>query len=171
MRANNPAMPMFPWLYRLVRFGLASIFIYSGVTKLSAPNTFAVLIDAYGLVPEVLLMPMAVTISMLEILAGIGLLVDLRGSLSVISGLLLLFVAILGFGIWMGLDIDCGCFGPEDPEAKAFHGLSAALYRDIAMLAAVVFMYWWRSYHQLKPIRLSVLTGKRLLNRTEDAHV
>ena len=41
-----------------------------------------------------------------------------------------LFMAILGYGISMGLDVDCGCFGPEDPESKAFHGLRAALYRD-----------------------------------------
>jgi uncharacterized membrane protein YphA (DoxX/SURF4 family) len=171
MRVNNPAMPMFPWLYQLLRWSLGGIFIYSGITKLITPASFAVLIDAYGLVPEILLMPVAVLIPVLEVLAGAGLLVDLRGSLAVITGLLLLFVAILGFGIWMGLDVDCGCFGPEDPEAKAFHGLSAALYRDIAMLGAVVFLYWWRSSRKLEPIRIATLTGKRILNQTEEAHV
>jgi len=171
MRVNNPATPIFPWLYRLLRWSLGGIFIYSGIAKLIAPITFAVLIDAYGLVPEVLLMPVAVIVPLLEVLAGVGLLVDLRGSLAVIAGLLLLFVAILGFGIHMGLDVDCGCFGPEDPEAKAYHGLGAALYRDIAMLAAVAFIYWWRSHSRIEPIRIETLMGKRILNRTEEAHV
>lgn len=169
MRVNNPAMTIFPWLYRLLRWGLGCIFVYSGITKLYAPITFAVLIDAYGLVPEPMLMPVAVIIPLLEVLAGVGLVIDLRGSLAIITGLLVLFVAILGFGIWMGLDVDCGCFGPEDPESRAFHGLRTALYRDIAMLAAVAFLYWWRSYATIEPIRLSTLIGKS--NQTEEAHV
>lgn len=169
MRVNNPAIPICPWLYRLLRWCLGSIFVYSGITKLYAPIPFAVLIDAYGLVPEPLLMPVAVIIPLLEVLAGAGLLIDLRGSLGVIAGLLLLFVAILGFGIRMGLDVDCGCFGPDDPEAEAFHGLRPALYRDIAMLVAVAFLYWWRGHAKIKLIQLSMLIGKS--NQTEDAHV
>ena len=171
MLVNNSARNVFPWVYGLLRWGLGCIFIYSGVAKLLSPTTFAVLIDAYGMVPEILLMPVAVIIPVLEVLAGAGLLVDLRGSLAVIAGLLLLFVAILGVGIWMGLDVDCGCFGPEDPEAKAFHGLSAALYRDIAMLTAVVFLYWWRNHRKIEPIRIATIMGKRILNQTEEAHV
>lgn len=169
MRVNNPAIPICPWLYRLLRWFLGCIFVYSGITKLFAPITFAVLIDAYGLVPEPLLMPVALIIPLLEVLAGVGLIIDLRGSLAVITGLLLLFVAILGFGIRMGLDVDCGCFGPEDPEAKAFHGLRTALYRDIAMLVMVAFLYWWRGHAKMAPIRLSILLGKS--NQTEEAHV
>lgn len=168
MRVNHPAMSIFPWLYRLLRWFLGCIFIYSGITKLCAPITFAVLVDAYGLVPEPLLMSVAVVIPFMEVLAGSGLMVDLRGSLAVVTGLLLLFVAILGFGIWMGLDVDCGCFGPEDPEAKAFHGLRTALYRDIAMLLAAAFLYGWRGYGKIAPIRLSMVMQR--LNQTEDAH-
>ena len=168
MRVSNPAMPIFIWLYRLLRWSLGCIFIYSGVTKLFAPSTFAVLIDAYGLVPEILLMPAAMILPMLEVLAGAGLMIDLRGSLAMIAGLLILFAGILGFGIWMGLDVDCGCFGPEDPEAKAFHGLRIALYRDMVMLAGVIFLYWWRHYADVKPLRLSIVLEK--LNQTEEAH-
>jgi uncharacterized membrane protein len=131
-------------MYRLLRWFLGGLFIYSGATKLLAPQLFAVLIDAYGIVPEGLLMPVALILPALEVLAGVGLLVDIHGSLAVITGLLLLFVAILGYGIWMGLDVDCGCFGPGDPEAEAFHGLRPALYRDMVMLTAVVFLYGWR---------------------------
>ena len=154
MPAGKHDVRPFIWVYRFLRWSLGTLFIYSGVTKLLAPLTFAVLIDAYGLLPEALLMPVAVLLPMLEVIAGAGLLVDLRGSLAVITGLLLLFVAILGYGIRMGLDVDCGCFGPEDPEAEAFHGLKPALIRDLAMLTAVAFIYGWRRYQRVKPVGL-----------------
>lgn len=121
MCGRNQIMRLSSWLYRIVRWVLGGIFIYSGVTKLLAPRTFAVLIEAYGIVSEDLIMPVALILATLEVLAGSGMIFDIRGSLAVIAGLLMLFVAILGYGIWMGLDIDCGCFGPEEPEAAAFH--------------------------------------------------
>ena len=150
MFAENITMPMLTWMYRFTRWILGCIFIYSGTTKLLAPKTFAVLIEAYGLVPDGLLMPMAITLPVLEVAAGVGLLVDIRGSLSVITGLLLLFIAILGYGILMGLDVDCGCFGPEDPESEAFHGLRPALYRDAFMLVAICFLFAWRRYRNIR---------------------
>ena len=124
-------------VYSWLRWILAVIFLYAGGSKLADPQSFAVLIDAYGLVPGPLVMPVAIGLPALEVVAAAGLLVDLRGSLSVITILLLIFMAILGYGIYMGLDVDCGCFGPEDPEAKAFHGLREALFRDMGMMAAI----------------------------------
>ena len=87
-------MRLSSWIYRIVRWGLGGIFIYSGATKLLAPQIFAVLIDAYGIVPEDLLMPVAVILPTLEVLAGVGLLFDIRGSLAVIAGLLMLFFSL-----------------------------------------------------------------------------
>ena len=138
-------------LYPTFRWVLGAVFIYSGAAKLLEPRIFAVLIEAYGLLPDSLLMPVALILSTAELVAGLGLLADVRGSLATIAVLLVLFVGILGYGIGMGLDVDCGCFGPGDPEAEAFHGLRAALYRDLAMLAAVGFLYAWRRFHLIRP--------------------
>lgn len=146
--------------YLPLRWILGSVFLYSGAVKLISPLTFAVLIDAYGLIPQMLLMPVAVLLPVLEVIAGIGLMADTQGSLAVIAGLLLLFVAILGVGIHMGLDVDCGCFGPDDPEADAFHDLRPALYRDLAMLAAVAWLYVWRRHAHIRPRKL-----RRLMQR------
>ncbi len=145
------------WSYRCLRWALGSVFIYSGVTKMVAPQPFAVLIEAFGLVPEILVMPVALMLPVVEMVAGIGLLADVRGSLAAIAGLLVLFAGILGFGIRMGLDVDCGCFGPGDPEAEAFHGLRTALYRDLLMLAVVGFLYAWRRFHNMRPRRINRL--------------
>jgi len=145
-------MKTMDWLYMLCRWTLGGIFIYAGGTKLLEPEMFAVLIEAYGIVPEGLLMPVAIGLPFLEVIAGFGLLFDIRGSLALISGLLAFFMAVLVYGIWMGLDVDCGCFGPEDPEAVAFHGLRQALFRDLVMMVGVFFIYGWRRYRDIQPV-------------------
>ena len=122
------------------------MFLYAGATKLADPRAFAALIDAYGIVPDPLLMPVAVGLPLLEVLAAIALMADLRGSLAFISGLTAVFIAILVYGIRMGLDVDCGCFGPEDIESRAYHGLRQALHRDLAMAAGIFYLYGWRRY-------------------------
>jgi hypothetical protein len=136
------------------------------------PRIFAVLIEAYGFVPEGLLIPVAIGLPLLEVIAGFGLLFDIRGSLAVITGLLVLFMVVLGYGIWMGLDVDCGCFGPEDPEAEAFHGLRLSLFRDMVMLAGVIFMYGWRRYRAIRPTGVMVIVNQLFSKRRkEDAYV
>jgi hypothetical protein len=114
------------------------------------PEAFGVIIDAYGLLPENLIMPVAIMLPGLEAAAAVGLFFDMRGSLSIISALLIIFLAILGYGIWMGLDIDCGCFAPEDPESRAYGGLWTALYRDFIMAAGVIYMYVWRFFNSTR---------------------
>ncbi len=153
-------MSLFNWIYKLLRWGLGGIFIYAGSIKLFEPKTFAVLIESYGIVPENLLMSVAMGLLALEVAVGIGLLFDIEGSLSVAAGLLGLFIAILGYGIWMGLDVDCGCFGPDDPEAEAFHGLRLPLYRDLVMFAGIAYIYGWRRYRAIKPLKITLLINK-----------
>ena len=132
----------------------------------------SVLIDAYGIVPDGLLLPAAVILASLEVAAGIGLMFDIRGSLGVIAGLLALFIVMLGYGVSMGLDVDCGCFGPDDPESEAFHGLRAALYRDLVMMAGIGFLYGWRRYRDIRPVGIGYFIHQFLKQRrTENAGI
>ena len=164
-------MTVLDWLYKIVRWALGTVFIYAGGSKLLAPEIFAVLIDAYGMVPENLLMPLAVLLPVLEVVAGIGLLFEIKGSLSAISGLLVLFIAILTHGIHMELDVDCGCFGPEDPETEAFHGLRLSLFRNLVMMAGVIFIYGWRRYRAIRPSGAMVIVNQIVCKRRkEDAN-
>jgi uncharacterized membrane protein YphA (DoxX/SURF4 family) len=158
--------------YLLCRGLLGVVFIHAGGSKLLSPVTFAVLIDAYGIVPGPLLLPVAIFLPAVEVIAGIGLLFDVEGSLGVITVLMILFIAILGYGIQMGLDVDCGCFGPDDPEAEAFHGLRESLYRDLVLLAGVAFLYAWRRFRAITPLKITTLTNRFLKKRrAEDAAV
>lgn len=133
----------FPVMECAVRWVLAGIFVYSGSVKLVNPSRFAEIISGFGLLPDALIYPLAVLLPVIELVAGIGLVFALRGSLPAIAVMLVMFIAVLLYGIHLGLDIDCGCFGPEDPE-QAYKGLKAALARDAVMMVAVLFVYWNR---------------------------
>jgi hypothetical protein len=157
-------------LYAINRWIIGTVFVCAGSVKLLEPNAFAVLIGAYGILPDSLLLPVAIFLPALEVAAGIGLLFDIKGSLGLIFGLLGLFIGILAYGIWMGLDVDCGCWGPGEPEARAFHGLRSSLYRDVAMIAGAVLIYGWRRYRAIEPLRLTVLINQLFQRRnTKDA--
>ena len=146
-----------PLSYNLFRMLLSAMFLWSGISKLMAPQFFAGVIQNYGLLPEALTLPAAIVLSMLEVLAGLGLLADIRGFLTVVTGLLGLFILVLTYGIWLGLDIDCGCFGPEDTEFQAFHGLRSALFLDLLMILVILYLYFWRHRKSMTPKPLTHL--------------
>ena len=130
---------LLPLFYHFIRFVLGSIFVYAGFIKLIDPKTFAKAISQYDLVPESMLIPVAIGLPAIEFLAGLGLIFAIRGSLSIIFGLLVTFVIVLWYGILNNLSIDCGCFSPE--ELKSYTSLWYAFYRDLVMIAAVIYLY------------------------------
>lgn len=132
------------WTYGVIRIGLASAFLAAGAVKMANPMTFAVTIDAFGILPGALALPVAVLLPVVEILGALALFLDIRGSLALITLMILIFIAVLGYGLHMGLDIDCGCYGPDDPEAEAFSSIRGALWRDLFLLGCAVFLYAWR---------------------------
>jgi len=118
-----------------LRWLLAGLFLWAGSVKLIDPKSFARTIDAFGLVPGVLLAPAALLLPLLEILTGLAVLRRWRGGLPAMAGLLLLFMVILGYAIGQNLDVDCGCFSVA--ELKTHTSLKTAFLRDLIMLAGV----------------------------------
>lgn len=133
------------WLSLIIRLILGGIFIWAGASKLVAPEAFAQLISAYGLVPDVLLLPVAIGLPLLELIVGIGMIFDIRWSLEVVTALLLFFAFVLWFGILNELDIDCGCFSLI--ELREHEGLRFALYRDFLFLGLALYLFVWRWIH------------------------
>ncbi len=130
------------WCDWAIRGGLAFLFIYGGALKLMDPRAFAATLSHYDILPEVLLPVVAVGLPALEVAAGTALLFRVRGSLEVITGLLVLFVAILGWGILNDLNVDCGCFGPEDIAGQ--QSIRQAFIRDLLLVGAACFLYYSR---------------------------
>ena len=135
------------WGDRLARWGIALVFLIAAVPKLSDVHGFARIIDAYGILANFLILPTAIILPLVEVLLAIGLFCNSRRSMIGSLVLLLLFIALLSYSIWVGLDIDCGCFGPEDPEYTAFHGLRSALLRDIVMCLLLIYSFWFHKNH------------------------
>jgi uncharacterized membrane protein YphA (DoxX/SURF4 family) len=127
-------------IYHFLRLALAGIFIYAGAVKLLEPKAFAHAIAQYDLVPEALLPLVAIGLPALEVLAGLGLILEVRGSLTIIFVLLLIFMVILGYAVWENLDIDCGCFTADELDAR--HSVRTAFWRDLMMIGVTLFLYW-----------------------------
>jgi uncharacterized membrane protein YphA (DoxX/SURF4 family) len=141
-----------PWLYRIIRIAVAALFIYAGAIKLFDPKAFAATISAYDLVPEAFLPVVAIGLPLIEVIAGLALVFDRPWGLHLTTGLLALFVFILGYGILGDLDVDCGCFGAEDLDKQA--GLRGAFYRDLVLIGIVMpYLYLSR--------RVRALAGKK----------
>lgn len=134
------------WLSRIL---LVVVFLYGGVPKLFSPTHFATIISAYGLLPDLFVFPVALLLPLLEVITAIGLVLNYRGAMTTALLLLILFIVVLSYGMYLGLDIDCGCFGPEDPEHGFMSGLSRARFRDLLLLIPAGYS-WWFSYQNRK---------------------
>jgi hypothetical protein len=155
------------WSYRAVRLCLGILFIWAAVLKFTDLETFAKTIAAFGLVPKPLVGWAALSLPTLEIIAAFGLILDIRGSLALIAGLLVIFSLVLAYGMWLGLDIDCGCYGPGDPEGEAFASMRSSFFRDLAMLAGVFYLYWWRRRQGCDPRRPLLIKRKSVFATRE----
>jgi hypothetical protein len=136
------------WADRFCRGIISLFFLVAAVPKLFNVHGFAALIDAYGILPDILLLPTAIVLPVLEVFLAVGLLLNRSKSKIGIGLVLLFFIVLLSYSIWQGLDIDCGCFGPEDPEHMAFHGLRDALVRDIVMFIPLLYSIWYHRYRR-----------------------
>lgn len=131
-----------PWLYFIIRLSLGLLFIYAGFIKLIDPKAFARTISYYDIVPESFLPLVSVGLPAVEFLSGVGLVFNIRGSLTAVLSLLLLFSLILGFGLFNNLNIDCGCFTGEEIQDRS--ALKLALYRDLTLITAALYLYIYR---------------------------
>jgi uncharacterized membrane protein YphA (DoxX/SURF4 family) len=136
------------WPSLIIRFILGSVFIYAGFAKIIDPRAFSKIISHYDIIPEILLAPVAIGLPVIELLAGIGLMFNVRGSLPVILALLIAFTILIGYGIHNNLNIDCGCFSPEETTDQ--NNLKAAFYRDLVMLAGAALLFLSGRLYQSK---------------------
>ncbi|HOP47996.1 MAG TPA: MauE/DoxX family redox-associated membrane protein [Desulfobacteraceae bacterium] len=136
-------------LYKVIRIILSLIFVWSGITKLIDLLGFALIIDKYGLIPEATVLPVAMIIIFFELAAGVGLIFDVQWSLGIITVMLIAFIVILSYGLWIGLDLGCGCFG----KIESSQSMRSAILRDILMLAGISYLIAWRSCKSLRLVK------------------
>jgi uncharacterized membrane protein YphA (DoxX/SURF4 family) len=121
----------------LLRIALGAIFVYAAWVKLREPwELYALAISGYEVLPLWAVEMVARTLPWLELAIGIGLIAGiwLRISATVTSLLLLVFFALMVRAFAKGMQINCGCFGGDDPISKW------TLLRDGSMLAGSLLL-------------------------------
>ncbi len=113
------------------------VFLVAGSVKLIDMAKFTESVGDFGLVPDWFVLNTAWLVVLSEFTIGASLAFNLRGSLVGVLVLLGLFVGVLVYGIALGLDIQCGCFGP------GFHvSLQTQLLIDIGLVILASAVYW-----------------------------
>ena len=123
------------WLILLGRLILGVIFVVAAYMKLKAPwIEFAGGLNAFEILPESALEPVARTLPWAELALGVALISGIwqRWFALIASLLLALFFTVMVRSYAIGLKIDCGCFGPGDALGPK------TLARDFSMLALAV---------------------------------
>jgi uncharacterized membrane protein YphA (DoxX/SURF4 family) len=133
------------------RLILGAIFVVAAYMKLKAPwIEFAGELNAYELLPEWALEPLAKVLPWAELALGVALISGIwqRWFALIASLLLTLFFAVMLRSYIVGLKIDCGCFGPGDELGPK------TLARDFSMLvlAVLVTVGSFRGQNKMQPV-------------------
>ena len=134
-----------PRLY--VAPGLAAVigcvFIYAGALKAWDPVEFARDIQNFRIVPWSVGVRLAFYLPWLEIVCGIALFFEWfrSGAITILSGLVLVFITATIFAHARGIDLECGCFG------SATKNLSFTWHMviDFALLAGLAILWFWNA--------------------------
>jgi uncharacterized membrane protein YphA (DoxX/SURF4 family) len=118
---------------------LGMVFIIAAIEKIAVPETFAISVEAYHLVPVELINIFAIVVPWMELLCGIFLVagVFVRGSAILLSSLLGVFVFAIVSALMRQLKIDCGCFGPAHATPIGW----GKVLEDAGLLVLGIYLY------------------------------
>ena len=136
---GRSALDVGRFLWRILDFVLAGIFIYAGALKAIDPVQFANDIDNYKLLPWPVSVALAFYLPWLEIFCALGLVFRFlyRGALSILSASIVVFTLATIAAKVRGLDITCGCFG----HASQNWNFPAHLALDLAILGGLLALF------------------------------
>ena len=140
----------------IVRLGLGCMFIYSSLPKIRQPYDFLHDVYNYEIVGPKLGMLTAMTLPWAELLVGICLVggIFISGALLVSIVLGAMFSIVLGWALYMGLDISCGCFSSSSAETISYMTLIRALV--ITLLSGIAYL----TVVLLQPYKDNLLTQR-----------
>src|SRR6267378_5837771 len=123
-------------IWHIIDLIVGGIFVYAGVLKVLDPVQFANDIDNYKSLPWFISVRLAFYLPWLEILCGLALIFRFfyRGGLSILIGLIAVFMGATIAAKMRGLDITCGCFG----HASEHWNFPQHMAIDLAILIALV---------------------------------
>jgi putative oxidoreductase len=120
-------------IYLLLRVLMGLIFIWASWDKLLDPVAFAKVVYNYQIIPSSMVNLVAIILPWIELTCGLLLILGLltKGSVFMIDSLLFIFILALGFNLYRGFDIRCGCFTLSQ---EADNTMLYTLIRDVGLL-------------------------------------
>ncbi len=130
-----------PFLPFALRVALGGLFLYAGVQKALDLSDAVLAVHGYALAPSLLVHPVALGLTLLEITLGALLILGLftRFAAGAVAVLALLFLVVLVQAKVRDLDISCGCFGGSG-AGKGVGWID--LLREPPILAAALYLVW-----------------------------
>ncbi len=129
-----------PFLVLLVRCFLGVVFVIAAIDKIAIPETFAIAVEAFKLVPTSAINIFALVIPWIELVCGVFLIagVFVRASSAMLSSLLAIFIVSFISALLRELTIDCGCFGPAHATPVGWR----KIFEDIGLLALGQYLFF-----------------------------
>lgn len=144
------------WIIGCCRVLLAVVFFLASLHKILFPETFALAVYQYQILPDAWINLIAITLPWIELVAAIAILAppsykDAAAFLMLI--LLGIFALAMSFNILRGLDITCGCFSTGDNADPIGWGNVTRNLGYMFLCIAVMGQEWITK-------RLALMTGK-----------
>src|SRR6266513_1318140 len=139
------------YLWRVVAILIGGLFVYAGAVKVIDPAEFARDIDNYKMLPWQVSVSLGLYLPWLEIFCGLALIARVlhRGSVLILTALMVLFIVITIVAKARGLDISCGCFG----HASKYLSFTWHLALDFLLLGGLLLL--WKSSPPRSDARLA----------------
>jgi uncharacterized membrane protein YphA (DoxX/SURF4 family) len=141
------------YLTLILRLLLGLVFCYAAIDKIVHIDQFARAIYYYHILPGWAVNLLAVFMPMVEMVAGLALILGIwpRGAVTLIGAMLIMFIVALGVVYLKGVDINCGCFSTSD---RGKSSAIALIWRDLLLLLACVQIFFigkdFLSIHKLR---------------------
>jgi len=134
----------------MLRMALGGVFVWAGWQKAQNPIGFLDDIRSFHLLDDPYAAWVAMGLPWLEIAAGAALMTGLlvEGGLTMIAGMLAVFLGAIIHAWQRGLDINCGCFG----GSAATGDYRELITRDVVLLvvALALLAHRWRQWRRQK---------------------
>jgi uncharacterized membrane protein YphA (DoxX/SURF4 family) len=115
------------------RIVLGIVFIVASLDKIVDPLAFAEIVKNYQLLPEIMIGPLAFFLPWLEFVCGAMLIcgVFVDAVTTILTGMLLVFIAALSANLFRGIDVACGCFSTD---VSSVSDMQITIARDVVLL-------------------------------------
>ena len=127
------------WLALATRIVLGSVFLLSSAGKIANPEAFVEIVANYQLLPPHLVWMTAVVLPWLEAVCGLALIAGRyqRGAALLVSSMMVVFISIILYNGYRGLNVACGCFSLSATEPS---NIALNTLRNLVLLAAGIWM-------------------------------